>query len=474
LKALKSYDFSYKRAVPRYVKFQSTELADCPLPGLSARQLALVPNNADCYIPQASRKAIWERIPEAGALAGNDPKHAAGRFFLADPSLMTFSGHCFSYLFSLAPILRERGQESIVLGNRDLVRAMREEHGVIPAFSLWCDQRGYSWPQTRKIHERDILDGLREVSRSHNFTRNDILMLNTLRHWSIRGVVDWLEETPAPNRPAVVMVLHFTGYPDQDVWCQAADYYRDAFRRIEKSSARDRIVLFADSEELIDEYRDYNPSLTVHLAPIPHIRELSRPRPASAGRRWRIGYAGEARLNKGFDLIPYLAERIEAEGLGGEVELHIHTFCQNPAAAFYAQSIGRLNQSFVVPYPDVMDDDEYYRFIESIDLMLIPYTRENYHSQTSGIFAEAMGYGQVVAAPRGTWMSRQLKKYGGGRTFIPDDPIDLAEQVLYILRNRDAYQTEAAQRAGQWLSFHNPHSLLRRIDETVSQLQAAA
>ena len=61
-----------------------------------------------------------------------------------------------------------------------------------------------------------------------------------------------------------------------------------------------------------------------------------------------------------------------------------------------------------------MDDDEYYRFIESIDLMLIPYTREHYHSQTSGIFAEAMGYGQVVVVSRGTWMSRQLQEYGGG------------------------------------------------------------
>ena len=223
-----------------------------------------------------------------------------------------------------------------------------QEYGVIPVFSLWCDQRGYSLPQTRKIHERDMVDGLRQVARTHHFNANDILFINTLRHWSIRGVVAWLEELPPERRPAVVLVLHFTSYPNPDAWSQSADYYRDAFERIERSPASKRIILFADSEELVDEYRDINPRLTVQVAPIPHIRELSRPRDADPRRPWRIGYAGEARINKGFDLLPYLAERIEAEALASEVELHIHTFIGNPALKFYAPSMCRLKQPFVV------------------------------------------------------------------------------------------------------------------------------
>jgi len=407
-------------------------------------------------------------------LTANVSTNAKRRFFLIDPSLTTFSGHCFSYLSSLASVLHAQKRETIILGNRDVVPSMREEHGVIPVFSLWCDQRAPTWLKTRKMHERDMIDGLRRVERTHRFDAGDVLFINTLRHWAIRGVVDWLEELPAQRRPAVVLVLHFTSTPDHNAWSQATDYYRDAFARIEKSPAGKRIILFADSEELVAEYRDINPNLTVHLAPIPHIRELSRPRDTDPRRRWRIGYAGEARFNKGFDLIPYLAERIEADGFGNDVELHLHTFCGDPAQKFYAPSMCRLKQRFVISYPDVMDEEQYYRFVESIDLMLIPYTREHYHSQTSGIFAEAMGYGQVVVASRGTWMSRQLKKYGGGRTFIPQDAIDFAEQVLSILRDRETYRADASRRAAEWLRFHNPHQLLHRMDEALSGLPAAA
>jgi len=359
------------------------------------------------------------------------------------------------------------------MGSRDASDSLRHEHHVIPVFTVWCDQRGSSWPNTRSLHERDMIASLRDISRTYNLASNDILMINSLRHWAIRGVVDWLEELPDRSRPAVILVLHFTSFPDQDAPSQAADYYREAFMRIEKSRAGKRVILFADAEELIAEYRALNPNLTYHLAPIPHIRERSQTRDAGGRRPWRIGYAGEARINKGFDLIPYLAERIEAAGLGHEVELHLHTFCGNPELKFYATSLCRLKQDFVFTYPNVMDEEEYYRFVESIDLMLIPYTREHYHSQTSGIFAEAMGYGQVVVASRGTWMGRQLMKYGGGRTFIPDDPIDLAQQVLHILEEGDAYRAEATRRAPEWLRFHNPHNLLRLFDETVSQLPAA-
>jgi len=397
-----------------------------------------------------------------------------GRFFLADPSLVSFSGHCFGYISSLVQVLRAQGRETVILGNQNVVQSLREEHGVVPLFSVWCDQRGYSWEQTRSIHERDMFAALRSVGQSHHFRRDDILFINTLRHWALRGVIDWLEELSATSQPAVVLVLHFTSYPDKDVWNRAADDYRNAFKRIERSRAGQRVVLFADSEELIAEYRELNPNLSFHLAPIPHIRELTQPRDPDRGRVWRLGYAGEARFNKGFDLLPYLAERIEAAGLAQDVQLHIHTFCGNPADPFYAPAICRLKQPFVVTYPDVMDEEAYYRFVESIDLMLIPYTRQHYHSQTSGIFAEAMGYGQVVVAPRGTWMGRQLKNYGGGRTFIPGDPIDLADQVLCILRDRDAYRAEAAKRAGEWLRFHSPRHLLQCVDELVDQLRAAA
>jgi hypothetical protein len=408
-------------------------------------------------------------------LAGTDSNNTRGRFFLADPSLATFGGHSFGYFSSLRQVLRAQGRETVILGNRQVAQPLREEHGVVPLFSVWCDQRSATSPKTRSMHERDMVESLRHVSRTYDLQAGDVVLINTLRQWPLRGIVDWLEELPPQRRPAVVVVLHFTSHLHHDRWveeAQAADYYRTAFKRIEKSRVRERIVFFADAEELVTEYTELNPNLTFHLAPIPHIRESSRPPAPDAGRPWRIGFAGEVRVGKGFDLIPYLAERIEADGLGNEVELHLQTYCGDEGSKFYAPAFCRLKQPFIVTYPDALDEEEYYRFVESLDLMLIPYPQENYHSQTSGVFAEALGYGQVVVAPRGTWMGRQLKKFGGGRIFVPGDEIDFADQVLHVLRNRSAYRAEAAGRIQEWLRFHNPRHFLQRVDEAVGRLAA--
>jgi hypothetical protein len=48
------------------------------------------------------------------------------------------------------------------------------------------------------------------------------------------------------------------------------------------------------------------------------------------------------------------------------------------------------------------------------------------------------------------------------------------DRVLSILRDRETYRVEAAQRVGEWLRFHSPQHLLQRVDESVKQLRTAA
>jgi glycosyltransferase involved in cell wall biosynthesis len=383
----------------------------------------------------------------------------APRLFLADPSLVGHSGHCFEYLAALAPSARARGYEPVYLGNRAVAADLRAEHEVVPAFTHWCDARYGSAERTRRLHESALTRELLDVSRRFAVTADDALLINTLRHWALRGVVDWLEALSERARPRVALVLHFTALPDQARCDGTVEFYRAAFTRIAQSPTRARIRLLADSDALVDEYKQIAPDLEFELVPIPHTYE---PEHRSRADTFTVGCVGEARTNKGFHLLPRLVRRAAETNVRG-VEFHIHSFAHDGTAAFLKRALTGLRHPSVRLYPDEMPAAEYRRFLAALDLVVLPYTLDNYHAQTSGVFAEAMANGSLIVAPRGTWMSRQLSEYGGGAAFCPGDAEDLARVTLRLIAERDRFTAQSAARVKKWRAVHNPERFLQMV-----------
>src|SRR3954471_19025480 len=96
------------------------------------------------------------------------------RYFLADPSLISFSGHCYEYLASLAAPLAEAGHEVVVLGNRAVDPVLREQRDVVPCFTFWCDTRLESPEKTREAHEQALRDDLLGAAESFQMSDDDI------------------------------------------------------------------------------------------------------------------------------------------------------------------------------------------------------------------------------------------------------------------------------------------------------------
>jgi glycosyltransferase involved in cell wall biosynthesis len=381
------------------------------------------------------------------------------RLFLADPSLIGHAGHCFDYLAALAPAARARGFEPVYLGNRAVTPKLRAPHGVFPVFTHWCDARYGSAERTRRLHESDLARELLDVCRRFAVTADDVFLINTLRHWALRGVIDWLESCTEGTCPRAALVLHFTAFPNPATSDGTVQFYLQAFARLARSPSRERVRLLADSDTLVEEYAELAPGLRFDLAPIPHLRETDDGTPA---RTFRIGTVGEARENKGFHLLPRLVRRAAEANLRG-VEFHLHSFASDPSAAFLRRALAGLRHPMVRLYPSEMPATEYQRFLASLDLVVMPYTLDNYHAQTSGVFAEAMGAGKLVVVPRGSWMARQLDEYGGGAAFCPGDAEDLARTALDVIENREQYQAGRAERVRRWRAFHNPDRFLELV-----------
>ncbi|HUY93178.1 MAG TPA: hypothetical protein VMV10_30900 [Pirellulales bacterium] len=384
------------------------------------------------------------------------------RFFLADPSLLSVSGHCWSYLRSLVEPVRNLGFQPIFLGNRAVDADLRESNAIIPLFQCWCDTRFGPAGLTFVRHHKAIQEDLSEVTRILSVNGRDVFFINTLRHWALAGVVDWLESLPLSQRPWVVLVLHFTAFPDPNAPSESLKYFQNAFQRIESSAARDRILLMADSEELVDEYGAINNRLRFALAPIPHAPSQ---RCLSHGdeSKLRLGYIGEARENKGFHLLPYVLNRAFESPFADRIRFHIHAYSSDPQSPFYRQIVPRLVRPNVELYREKLTDDEYDDLLSRLDIVLFPYTRANYHAQTSGIFSEAMAHGKTAIVPRGTWMARQAAKFGGGLAFSPEDPVDLWRQVACAVESHAQFAAEAEIRSKRWNAFHNASNLVKMI-----------
>lgn len=395
------------------------------------------------------------------------------RFFLCDQSLKSYSGHCYEYFRPLITLLRERGDQVVLIGNKDLEPDFARTTETIPLFTYWCDEMNIALSEVKAAvryalivqeHERAIIDDFSRIDAEYSFGPCDTIVLNSARHWILKGLFRWLEGVPQACRPDLVLLLHFTASPIPGEYHPSKKVYQDAFAYLETSAAKPYIHLLADSRQLIEEYESYT-SIPVALSPFPHTaRRIQYSRPPDR-ENMNVGYIGEARVHKGFHLLPSLAKSVQNH----KVHFHIHAFCFNPQAEFYKAALLNLERcANVTLYYDLMNPDEYEAFLDKIDISLIPYSLDNYYKQTSGIYAESIALGKPVIVSRGTWMADQLAQFGGGEACIANDYMSLVDSVDRVCDRFEYYRSAALAAAQRWNSIHNPERLMLAIEHQIS------
>ncbi|WP_377806285.1 hypothetical protein ABNQ38_06275 (plasmid) [Azospirillum sp. A29] len=122
------------------------------------------------------------------------------------------------------------------------------------------------------------------------------------------------------------------------------------------------------------------------------------------------GYLGDARLEKGFHLIPAAIDQLDrdyvAQGLL-RFQLQSYVTQARPELKILQalEHLRSMNRSAVRTLPRPLSMPEYNELLNRSDFVLIPYTRLNYTARSSGIFTEALAAGKPVIVPAGTWMS---------------------------------------------------------------------
>ncbi len=304
-------------------------------------------------------------------------------------------------------------------------------------------------------------------SINHNtFSKEDFILIPTLNHRQFLSVVWWFKTIPKDLRPHLILLFHVEENLSlrKCLLCPAI-FYRIIFLLIDKSNDLG-IIIATYSEELSYCYQSLTRK-TIKTLPIPYVKK-NRVCSEKKKSGTLVSYLGEARVEKGFHLLPLAIECVLSMQNFKNVHFLIQVISHEHNDELLIKKTKtklRLlskNHDNIQLIERSLTGEEYQDFLSNSDILLLPYSQKAYQSRTSGIFAEGMGLGKLMVVPEKTWMHKQILQYGGiAMEFESENSSSLADAIrnsITYFEKRDHDILSAASE--RWNSFHNSKNFI--------------
>lgn len=410
------------------------------------------------------------------------------RIVIADPGLIDSIGHHLGYSYSVAAAAIARGTPAVILAGRSFPSA--EVTGPIPCRPVFESLYQTAARQSafrRLVYSasshlpgnagRAIAEGLRSARRMIQRVTlvadrlgeelgvelqrmPDACRALVLLHSVSSANLASLPAAIAPDAIGGLAVVLRRTPLEMDTTDAAPQPVGTVVRALRRHFGT-RLHLFADTEELAQLYRDLLDDDIV-VVPIPVVTPPVRP-PYDGGLPHLV-FAGGARAEKGYMLLPRLIQRLR-----GRARFTIHsgaiTGDSDPLVQAAHRSLLALADQDVVILERSLSPDDYLALIGQADLLLLPYDAVAYGPRSSGILAEARAMGVPATVPAGTWME-SARGPSDAVVFTCADDFPLAvERALADLPNLTRQYHAAAE---SWRRLHNPDALYAMLTgETV-------
>lgn len=400
------------------------------------------------------------------------------RLIIADHTLKDYQGHSFEYCKSVREIAMAKGWKVTTLGTSLLEPEVEKElkalkffaHGFFHDFALHtliyqfpgrlqeflCSRWNY------RQHSKSLFHDLCKLLPDCNNSEPVLILFPTFSFNDIPGITRFAEKLSPSSNTQIAMVQHFTSRPNFDKDRFPHRLYKHSLHYLSKSSAKNRINLFTDSQDLANEYKFYidKPFKVLPIAHTSHSNEKKEIKQ----NKLVIGYLGDARINKGFHLIPeainHVTTVLGSDAVHWEIQANIrkHQEWQTVLAVNLLK-----NMPNTTLHHTPLNTNAYHKLMADIDIFMLPYTLENYHSQTSGIFSETRGLGKVSVVTKGTWMAREITNHGGGMLCAPEDSKSLADAIVESVKAYPQLKAQAEFAKTKWCEFHNSENFITEL-----------
>ena len=416
-----------------------------------------------------------------------------GRLIVADPTLVGYAGHSWGYSNAVANAAVARGIPSVILAGRSFVPGTTG--GSVPCIAAFGSSgEGASKRRLlrRTIHSiaanlpydlaHRLMRILRLVQRKARLNLlhrprfgeelsaaladiggggGDYVLLHTVPAADLESLIPAL---PSDSVGALAIVLRHT-VEEMDSIDAATIPIGELLRRLHTHFS-DRLLLFADTEGLARMYGDL---LTMCVRPVPPPVVVPSTRMGVPGALPHLVFAGGARREKGYGLLPPLIRRLR-----GRARFTVHCGAVTSETDPLVQQAHR--ELLALAGPDVtllqraLDPGEYIDLLGSADLLLLPYDGAAYGPRSSGILGEARALGVPAIVPAGTWMEQAA---GPAQEVVFAGEADFSAAVERTLGSLAAITATYRQAAPEWRARHSPAALLDALLGPVPRFHAS-
>lgn len=338
------------------------------------------------------------------------------------------------------------GSDSVPEGLGDLtihnILSTRKDHKERPEWAITHD-----------------VEALVELLVSERPAENVPVLFPTAQTHDVRVCLSLLPAHPQPTRFYLRILV------EQEIF-QLNDAERDSLRQ---AIATGTVTLLTETRTMSDflTARYGLESDDCMLLPCnirPHEYEPDVPEASLSSRRFRVGYLGGFRKEKGRDLIPDILQHLRKKLRAKKSDIAIDFVIQKPARRLRSRPIKYDSKLFIGAgwplqsknlhltfLPLKITTEEFVSTLRSIDLLLLPYSHAAYNHRGSGIIIDGVLARKPLVYTEGMGMTEFLQF--GNAEAASEDPADYAAKIIRVLSKYQNYQ-EQTQRAASAMEEH--------------------
>ena len=389
---------------------------------------------------------------------------------MIEPRLVDFSGHLYNYALSLKREIEGRGGVFCILVSVDCSEDIISSLNGIPVFATnpansWFKNLWFRFFLVPIVFNYHLYQGLTKF-RSQNSGQWHFFM-GTTQYFDLFAL--FLFNIGMSSHTCLFLTARMTNYRvDINRWSLSVVWYRFFFFILFlQNRIKGNVVIITDSDTLKVEYQKLT-RMKVHLLPIPHTTnffEISSSNLVEASDLVVVSL-GPARSQKGFSQIEKLVRIYSSIKADFPCSLKFHLQCSAIQDLETEEALRRLrllNSSDVFLYEKELSEEDYYGLLGKADIVLLPYSRISYASQTSGIFTESLSLGKVIIVNQGTWMSTKLSENGIETSCNTEDDVMFISMLKDVCANYPKYKKIMRDLSVRWNSYHNPKNFVNEL-----------
>lgn len=391
-----------------------------------------------------------------------------------DPNLAHPHGHHMEWDLAIAKAAKDRGQNVIIFANRECTIPSRDGVEVVP----WFTHTSYASQSDDKVtghfddfrFYNDCLAAELNLIPRERFTANDLVIVPTLTEINALGYVAWAKTLDPMNAPLVVLYLMFPSGVALEgersfsvIEPLRALFYRLAYRMAAEEGTP--VYFFGGGRQLAREFSAlFETEVKPHPIPVTPMRRLDRPR--SEGQSTALLFAGDAKVDKGFALVPALADQLAQSYPGWTFVIHAN------AGAAWGQALESYEELLRVSdrHSNIrlrtgrLTREDYMSLLATSDCLVSTYDPVVYARKSSGVLWEAVSLGMVAVVPAGTWLENEAKEWGAGyKAYAEYSVAGICETFASVAEGMSALLSLSREASRRYHAFNGVDKVLNQL-----------